>query len=116
MGFQADDSIDKVMHMNVLYFWDDPEASLREILRVMKPGGLMIGGTKIGYVRDRDPQKFKIRDIETYVDALKSVGFVDVYVQEVRLSTGCPGKHGKSGCRVDKRSHYEAIYAHKPKK
>lgn len=30
---------------------------------------------------------------------------------EVRLASGCPGKHGKSGCHVDERFHFTAIRA-----
>jgi len=34
-----DQSIDKVLAVNVAYFWDDPRAVLREIWRVLRPGG-----------------------------------------------------------------------------
>ena len=34
-----DNSFDKVFCINVLYFWDNPEEHLREVLRVLKPGG-----------------------------------------------------------------------------
>jgi ubiquinone/menaquinone biosynthesis C-methylase UbiE len=35
----ADDTFDKVVCVHVLYFWKDIEKSLREIARVLKPGG-----------------------------------------------------------------------------
>jgi SAM-dependent methyltransferase len=35
----ADESFDKVLCVHVLYFWKDLDVSLREIARVMKPGG-----------------------------------------------------------------------------
>ena len=35
----ADDSFDKVLCVHVLYFWRDLDLSLREIARVLKPGG-----------------------------------------------------------------------------
>ena len=35
----ADAAFDKVLCVHVLYFWDDLDAGLREIARVMKPGG-----------------------------------------------------------------------------
>jgi ubiquinone/menaquinone biosynthesis C-methylase UbiE len=35
----ADDMFDKVVCVHVLYFWKDIEKSLREIARVLKPGG-----------------------------------------------------------------------------
>jgi ubiquinone/menaquinone biosynthesis C-methylase UbiE len=34
-----DDAFDKVLCVHVLYFWNDIEASLREIARVLKPDG-----------------------------------------------------------------------------
>lgn len=38
LPFDAD-QFDKVFSVNVVYFWDDPGESLREIFRVLKPGG-----------------------------------------------------------------------------
>jgi ubiquinone/menaquinone biosynthesis C-methylase UbiE len=35
----ADDSFDKALCVHVIYFWRDLDAALREIARVMKPGG-----------------------------------------------------------------------------
>ena len=35
----ADASVDKACSVNSLYFWPDPEAGLRELARVIRPGG-----------------------------------------------------------------------------
>ncbi|MBK6266588.1 class I SAM-dependent methyltransferase [Marivirga sp. S37H4] len=35
-----DKTFDKIMTVNTLYFWEDPAATLQEIYRVLKPGGL----------------------------------------------------------------------------
>jgi ubiquinone/menaquinone biosynthesis C-methylase UbiE len=35
----ADNSFDKVFCINVIYFWEQPAAHLKEIYRVLKPGG-----------------------------------------------------------------------------
>ena len=35
----ADATFDRVFCINVVYFWDDPAAHLREVRRVLKPGG-----------------------------------------------------------------------------
>ena len=35
----ADDTVDKVLSVNVIYFWPDPLSIMKEIRRVMKPGG-----------------------------------------------------------------------------
>ena len=36
-----DESFDKVIGVETFYFWPDPVANLREVRRVMKPGGLV---------------------------------------------------------------------------
>ena len=38
----SDESIDKLFNVNAIYFWDDPGVVLREIYRVLKPGGQLI--------------------------------------------------------------------------
>ena len=35
----ADAQLDRIFCINVVYFWDDPAAHLREVRRVLKPGG-----------------------------------------------------------------------------
>lgn len=37
----ASRSIDKVLAVNVAYFWHDAEAAPREVRRVLRPGGLL---------------------------------------------------------------------------
>ena len=37
-------SFDKVCTINTIYFWPDPTAGLKEILRVLKPGGQLVVG------------------------------------------------------------------------
>ncbi len=36
----AQASFDKIMTVNTIYFWNDPVALLKEVYRVLKPGGL----------------------------------------------------------------------------
>jgi ubiquinone/menaquinone biosynthesis C-methylase UbiE len=40
----ADQTFDIVFGINVVYFWENPERELSEILRVLKPGGLLLLG------------------------------------------------------------------------
>lgn len=42
----ADNSFDKVFCINVVYFWENPAEHLREIRRVLKPGGKLFCGLK----------------------------------------------------------------------
>jgi ubiquinone/menaquinone biosynthesis C-methylase UbiE len=38
----ADERFDKACTINTLHFWPDPPAGLRELLRILKPGGVLI--------------------------------------------------------------------------
>jgi ubiquinone/menaquinone biosynthesis C-methylase UbiE len=38
----GDDTFDKVLSVNVIYFWPEPLRSLNEIRRVLKPGGRLV--------------------------------------------------------------------------
>jgi ubiquinone/menaquinone biosynthesis C-methylase UbiE len=40
----ADQTFDIAFGINVLYFWETPERELSEIMRVLKPGGLLLLG------------------------------------------------------------------------
>ncbi|EKX41511.1 hypothetical protein GUITHDRAFT_141993 [Guillardia theta CCMP2712] len=61
LTFLGDEQVDKVFHMNCCYFWDNVEDTLKEILRVMKPGGVMLSGVKFEQLQqwDAHPAFFK---------------------------------------------------------
>jgi len=48
-----DESFDKVIAVETFYFWPDKVANLREVRRVMRPGGLVMEGSK----ESPNPQK-----------------------------------------------------------
>jgi ubiquinone/menaquinone biosynthesis C-methylase UbiE len=39
-----DNSFDIVFCVNVIYFWENPEVDLKEIQRILKPGGIFAAG------------------------------------------------------------------------
>jgi len=39
-----DESFDKAVTVHTLYFWDDPRQHLRELHRVLRPGGCLVVG------------------------------------------------------------------------
>ncbi len=57
-----DDSFDKVFDANVIYFWRDPLAHLREVRRVLKPGGRLA----LYLIAKEDMAKFKFTQTGVY--------------------------------------------------
>jgi len=57
-----DNSFDKAFATNVAYFWTDPVATLREIRRVIKPGGRLA----LYVVSKADMTKFKLTQTGIY--------------------------------------------------
>lgn len=43
----GDASFDRALTVNTIYFWPDPEHALREICRVLAPGGHLVVGTDL---------------------------------------------------------------------
>lgn len=80
----ADNRFDKAASINTLHFWPDPPSGFRELLRVLKPGGLLVVVTR--------PKEFleKVRFTEhgfaVFTDAqmrelLQSAGFANVRIE-----------------------------------
>lgn len=51
----ADNSFDKIYCINVVYFWDEPPLHLKEIKRVLKPGGLFFATIRTKESMDQMP-------------------------------------------------------------
>lgn len=76
----ADDSFDRIFSIGVIHFWDDPEAALKEVRRVLRPGGLM----RMGCVAPegapdfaRPEYGFHLRDAATWDALCRSAGFAN---------------------------------------
>ena len=89
------ESIDKVLAVNVIYFLDPLDSYLREILRVLKPGGRVMFGCKfqiwekpffhpLGYFATRGPA-FVNRTKEALLEAMARVGFDNVSIEMVEF-------------------------------
>lgn len=57
-----DNTFNKVFATNVVYFWEDPARTLREIRRVMKPGGRLA----LYVISKEDLGKFKVTQTGVY--------------------------------------------------
>jgi ubiquinone/menaquinone biosynthesis C-methylase UbiE len=74
----ADDSFDKVLCVHVLYFWKDLDVSLREIVRVLKPGGrlalLFRTNADQAAVASFPPEIYRLPELAEVTAALERVG------------------------------------------
>ena len=77
----ADDSVDRVLTVNTVYFWPDLSAAFGEIRRVLAPGGRLVIGIRDGAVMQRVSRDvFTIRSPQELADALTTNGFAGVEV------------------------------------
>jgi ubiquinone/menaquinone biosynthesis C-methylase UbiE len=82
-----DDEVDRVLTVNTVYFWPDLDAGLREIRRVLAPGGRVVIGIRDLAVMQRLSQDvFTLREPAELRSALERAGFAETAVQT--LSTG----------------------------
>ena len=76
MGFLKDDSVDKILAVNVVYFLDPLENYLKEIWRVLKPGGRVSWACKFEAVKSMDETIFVNTDQAVIEGAMKKIGFL----------------------------------------
>ncbi len=77
----ADASFDRVCTVNTIYFWSDQTQAMREVLRVLKPGGRFT----IGFHTEADLRKtgvsesvFRFHDAEAVESLFSAHGFVSI--------------------------------------
>jgi SAM-dependent methyltransferase len=94
-----DASIDRAVTVNCIYFWPDPASALKEIHRVLKPGGCLVVGATSPETAATSPHfklehGFRIYDAQTLEDMHRAAGFtsisVDIYTETVKRPDGTP--------------------------
>ena len=93
-------SFDRVIAINVIYFWPDPVPPLAAIRRVLRPGGLcVIGASDPASQSDavaRPEYGFHRRDADTLLAAHRQAGFggveLEVVEHAVTRNDGTPGR------------------------
>ena len=89
----ADHAFDRVFSIGVIHFWAEPGASLAEVHRVMRPGGLMV----IGSLAPKDPPDFArpeygfhLRDAAEWDALCRGARFVMVNVETLQFKQITP--------------------------
>jgi ubiquinone/menaquinone biosynthesis C-methylase UbiE len=78
----GDASFDRVLTVHTIYFWPDPEQGLREILRVLRPGGRVVVATDTkGPPRAVARHGFAHYDQEQQAELLRAVGFSGIHFE-----------------------------------
>lgn len=87
-----DASVDKILAVNVVYFWDDARPVLAEVRRVLRPGGLLsIYATDVSAMRRwkfAGPGTHRTFDRHTLAELLQSGGFAgdEIDVRKIRTT------------------------------
>ncbi len=90
-----DQSFDRILTVNTLYFWQKPAELLQEIYRVLQPGGIAIITyaqkdfmEKLPFVRDKF-RKYNNQDVNELIHAIgqSPATFID-RVEQVKSKTG----------------------------
>lgn len=87
-----DDSFDKVFCVNVIYFWENPQQQLLEILRVLRPGGTLAiymgDSTEMAGVKITQTGVFNLYPAKDVVRILKELGFASQDYATSAISQG----------------------------
>eukprot|EP00123_Amoebidium_parasiticum_P011228 comp20592_c0_seq1/m.26526 comp20592_c0_seq1/g.26526 ORF comp20592_c0_seq1/g.26526 comp20592_c0_seq1/m.26526 type:complete len:225 (-) comp20592_c0_seq1:407-1081(-) len=78
-------SIDLAFHLNCIYFWNPIDGGLKELTRVLRPGGTLLTLTKFQTARGMDPSIFINTTPEKIMEGLKRCGYVDITFKKVDL-------------------------------
>ncbi len=84
LDFIPDDSVDLLFAFNVIYFLDPLDAYLKEMLRILKPGGTVNFCVK-NVAKNFDSAVYVNTDWDVCLEKMKEVGFVEVQQAEARL-------------------------------
>ncbi len=81
----ADGAFDRILTINTVYFWSDGPACVRELHRVLAPGGrLVVGVGRPEDMRGRLFEHFYVYEENELVALLRDGGFSGVHIEATR--------------------------------
>jgi arsenite methyltransferase len=87
----GDASMDKACSANTIYFWSDPDAAVRELRRVIAPGGRVVVGFAPRETLERLPVSehgFRMYEVDEVASMLRAAGFDDITVTMIENPAG----------------------------
>jgi SAM-dependent methyltransferase len=91
----GDNSMDKILAVNVAYFWDDPLAVLNEARRVLRPDGILSIYVTDAAVMSRWPfagiDTHRLFDRDELAHTLREAGLPEVDITTVRITRRISG-------------------------
>lgn len=84
LDFIPDNSVDVIFAFNVIYFLDPLDRYLKEMYRILKPGGQVMFGVK-AVAKNFDPCVYVNTDWGACLGSMESIGFVSGQQGEERL-------------------------------
>jgi ubiquinone/menaquinone biosynthesis C-methylase UbiE len=97
----GDASVDKACSLNSIYFWNDPAAGLKELARVLRPGGALVLGFEAPETLRAWPghvHGFKVYALEEVVRLAEEAGLGNAVARE-----GVEPRYGRIFCvRVER--------------